>query len=83
MKSRFPSGKEQMSAVWSYPSCFFLGLKFLLMLVNKISDVVSKGWFSLAHKHNISITSENTHKHKQKHKKNKPTYLSYAVLTCE
>ena len=60
MKSLFPSGKEQMSAVWSYPSCFFLGLKFLLMLVNKISDVVSKGWFSLAHKHNISITSENT-----------------------
>ena len=32
---------EQMSAVGSYPSCFFLGLKFLLMLVNKISHVVS------------------------------------------
>ena len=32
---------EKMSAVGSYPSCFFLGLKFLLMLVNKISHVVS------------------------------------------
>ena len=32
---------EKMSAVWSYPSCFILSLKFLLMLVNKISHVVS------------------------------------------
>ena len=24
-------------------------------------DVISEGWFSLVHKHNISITSENTH----------------------
>ena len=32
---------KQMSAVGSYPSCFFLDLKFLLMLVNKISHVVS------------------------------------------
>ena len=34
---------EKMSAVGSYLSCFFLGLKlnFLLMLVNKISQVVS------------------------------------------
>ena len=33
---------EKMSAVGNYPSCFFLGLKFLPMLVNKNSHVVSK-----------------------------------------
>ena len=32
---------EQMNTVTSYPSCFFLALKFLVMLVNKISHVVS------------------------------------------
>ena len=32
---------EKMSAVGSYPSYFILSLKFLLMLVNTISHVVS------------------------------------------
>ena len=32
---------EKISAVGSYPSCFFLGLKFLLMIVNKNSHLVS------------------------------------------
>lgn len=40
-KRDIPSLIEKMSAVGSNPSCFFLGLKFLLTLVNKIFHVVS------------------------------------------
>ena len=40
-KRDIPSLIEKMSAVGSNPSCFFLGLKFLLTLVNKIFHVLS------------------------------------------
>ena len=40
-KRDIPSLIEKISAVGSYPRCFFLGLKFLLTLVNKIFHVVS------------------------------------------
>ena len=52
------------------------------------SPLVTKGWFSQAHKHkhkhkhNKSISKWEHPRHKHKHKqKNERTYLFYAVLT--
>ena len=79
----------QPSCSWSRPPPrLTLPFKYgnWLLKVMTLWYLFCKGWFSLAHKHNISISKwehpQHERKHKQKHKKNEPTHSSYAVLTC-